>query len=518
MPPRLSSSGFSTFIAFNTCARQTLGIQSRNLSVYRSSCLRLKPLSPSPKRISDQRRIHPTRPCLAAAKNPYDVLGVKPDATPAEIKKTYFALARKYHPDTNKDKGARDKFVEIQDAYDILKDEKKRQSYDQYGAASQQPGFDPNAYRAGFGGGFGGEGWPFGNARSQRTSGSQLFDELFESFSGRGSFGGGGPRARAQQNLRGEDIDAHLSVSFLDACKGTKKKVTITPVIDCQPCSATGLKSGVKKTTCSACGGSGTRTFALDNGFQMASTCNVCQGAGSSIPRGGECSSCGGAGKVRTKEEITINVPIGAEEGTTIRVPQAGDAPLLGKGPRGDLFVRLNVAPSTVFTRQGANLSYQARIPFHRALLGGIVRVPTLEGEVDVRIPGGTQQGEEMVLKGRGVSYLNGSGTGDLFVKFNLQLPRSLTKRQRSLLEAYAEDVEGKPSGKTDKDSKEPLSADNGEVYFTQNPPTLGTSSPPKADAKKQHDVDPSSQPSFAADAEDTGRTEKKDEGKRATG
>ncbi|KAH9487098.1 DnaJ-like protein 1, mitochondrial [Psilocybe cubensis] len=468
MPPRLSSPGFSTFIAFNSCARQTLGVQT------------------------------------APPKNPYEVLGVKPDATPAEIKKTYFALARKYHPDTNKDKGARDKFVEIQDAYDILKDEKKREAYDQYGAASQQPGFDPNGYGFGGGGGFSAGGWPFGPGGPQGRPGSNFFDELFQSFAGGGSFGAG-PRARANQNLRGQDIEAELSVSFLDACKGTKKKVTITPVVDCKPCSASGLKSGIKKTTCSACGGSGTRTFALDNGFQMASTCNVCKGAGNSIPRGGECSTCGGVGKVRTKEDLTINVPSGAEEGTTIRVSQAGDSPIAGKGQRGDLFVRLSVAPSPVFSRQGANLSYHARIPFHRALLGGIVRVPTLDGEVDVRIPGGTQQGEEMVLKGRGVSYLNGKGTGDLFVKFNLQLPRSLTARQRSLLEAYADDVEGKAPSKTEKGSKEPLSADN------------DASQTPKSTADKTHDTDTSST-SSEADSEVTGPTEKKDEGKRATG
>ncbi|KDR84822.1 hypothetical protein GALMADRAFT_233231 [Galerina marginata CBS 339.88] len=499
MPPRLPTKSISTFIAFNSCARQTLGIQSRTLSHYRSTGLRLKSRAAPTKRFSDKRQIHLTRPCLAAQKNPYDVLGVKPDATPAEIKKTYFGLARKYHPDTNPDKGARDKFVEIQDAYDILKDEKKRAAYDQYGSASQTPGFDPSAFggAGGFGAGFGGgnsgfPGWAFGGGGRPggRPPTGDLFEQLF------GAFAAGGARSRAQQNLRGENIQVSLTVSFLEACKGTKKKITITPVVDCSTCTGSGLKSGVQRTTCSTCGGSGTQTFALDNGFQMASTCSTCHGAGSATPRGGECSNCGGSGKVRMKEQITVDIPIGSEEGMAIRVPNAGDAPLVNKGPRGDLYIRLTVTPSNVFNRQGANLYYQARIPFHRALLGGIVRVPTLDGEVDVRIPGGTQQGEEMVLKGRGVHDLHGTSTGDLFVKFSLQLPRTLTKRQREYLEAYADDVENKHSGsQAHHGAKEPLSADN-----DASPP----SEPPET--KEDDKFDPKTDP------------ETKEEGQRATG
>ncbi|KAJ3514612.1 hypothetical protein NLJ89_g2280 [Agrocybe chaxingu] len=462
MPPRLTPKGFSTFIAFNSCARKTLGNPSRSLSVYRPGCLQRHPLPCPSKRVSDKRSIHATAPSRAAAKNPYEVLGVKPDATAAEIKKTYFSLARKYHPDTNSDKGAREKFVEIQEAYDILKDEKKRAAYDQYGSASQSPGFDPNAF-AGFGRGQGFPGFAGGFAGgdfggSSRRASGDLFEQLFNSFAGQG-----GPRAGPRGNIRGDDIEASLSINFLEACKGTKKKVTITPVTDCGTCSASGLKPGVERTTCSTCKGTGSRTFVIDSGFQMSSTCNACDGVGSTVPRGGECGSCGGAGKVRTKQTIQVNIPVGAEDGMAIRIPNAGDAPLMGKGPKGDLYIRLHVTSSNLFTRQGGNLYYQARIPFHRALLGGIVRVPTLDGEVDVRIPGGTQQGEEMVLKGRGVSYLHGGGNGDLFVKFALQIPRSLTKRQRELLEAYADDVEKRtPGGKSAKDPKsEPLSVDN---------------------------------------------------------
>ncbi|KJA26020.1 hypothetical protein HYPSUDRAFT_36880 [Hypholoma sublateritium FD-334 SS-4] len=447
----LSKKGFSTFLAFNSCARQSLKVQSRTLCSYRSRCLRLKPASSPPRLVVQKRHIHATAPCGAASKNPYEVLGVKPDATAAEIKKTYFALARKYHPDTNPDKGARDKFVEIQDAYDILKDEQKRAAYDQYGPASQSPGFDPNAYRAGgqgFGGGGGFGGFSFGGGAGRN---SDLFDDLFGAFATGGRGKGSVPR--------GSDIEATINVSFLEACKGTKKQVSYTSIVDCDPCKGSGLKDGMQRTTCSACRGTGTRTFALDSGFQMASTCSSCHGTGSTVPRGAECNSCKGMGKLRSKQTTTVQVPIGSEEGMTIRIPAMGDVPLQGRGVKGDLFVRLKVTPSTVFHRQGAQLHFTAKIPFHKALLGGIVRVPTLDGEVDVRIPGGTQQGEEMVLKGRGVSHLHGNGHGDLFVKFALQLPRTMTKRQRELLQAYANDVEGVSPSKNSK--TETLSAEN---------------------------------------------------------
>jgi molecular chaperone DnaJ len=183
--------------------------------------------------------------------------------------------------------------------FQILKDEKKRAAFDQYGAASQTPGFDPNAFAeaAGFGRNGGFSGFQF------EGQGGDLFEQLF------GSFTGGG-RSR-QSNGRGDDIETSLTISFLEACKGTKKKVTITPVADCTTCSATGLKEGVQRRPCSACGGSGTRTFVLDGGFHMASTCNECSGSGNTVPHGGECPTCRGVGKIRTKETIMVDIPVG---------------------------------------------------------------------------------------------------------------------------------------------------------------------------------------------------------------
>jgi len=186
----------------------------------------------------------------------------------------------------------------------ILKDEKKRADFDAYGSASQNPGFDPNGF-SGFSG-FGAGGFPgFGGFRQPQGRGSDLFEELFSSFGG-----DAGPR-RSRRNQQGDDVQATLTINFLEACKGTKKKVTVTAVNDCSTCSATGLKPGTQRTTCSTCKGTGSQTFVISNGFQMASTCQACGGVGTTIPRGGECSPCGGAGKVRMKSTIDVSIPAG---------------------------------------------------------------------------------------------------------------------------------------------------------------------------------------------------------------
>ncbi|KAJ7770794.1 DnaJ protein [Mycena maculata] len=459
MGPRLpSSQGFSSFLAFYSCARLQGAQRARQFSICRPQCLHN--ISHSPIRFAkgfgQSRVIHASAP-LRAQKDPYEVLGVKRDATPSEIKKVYFSLARKYHPDTSTDKSAQDKFVEIQAAYDILKDDKKREAYDQYGSASQEPGFDPNAF-SGFGGGnFSGfqgfAGSPFGKGDAD------LFSQLFQ--------GLGGTRSGFSQASRGGDLEVSIRISFLEACKGTSRKVNITPVVDCSPCSGTGLKAGAKRSTCSSCKGTGTRTFVIDSGFQMASTCNACSGTGSTVPRNAECSHCGGVGKVRSKTTVQVDIVPGVEDGMTLRLPKRGDAPISGKGSPGDLLVRLHVAESKDFSRQGNNLYHKTRIPMHVALLGGKVRVPTLDGDVDVRVPTGTQQDEEMVLKGRGVPSPQGSQVGDLFVSFSVQLPRSLTTRQRELLQQYADDIEGRSPG--DASSEASPTDDNGTTSFTRS-------------------------------------------------
>ncbi|KAG5636748.1 hypothetical protein H0H81_006967 [Sphagnurus paluster] len=470
MPPRLPPQGFSSFIAFYSCSRSNTRSCTRSFSLLRSRCLFNYPPH-KPRRIGDKRLLHATS-SLSAPKNPYQALGVASDATAAEIKKAYFALARKYHPDTNPDKGAQDKFVEIQEAYDTLKDEKKRAAFDKFGSASQQPGFDPNAFgrAGGFEGGFPG-GFPGGGFSGSFNHGQagDLFEQLFG-----GSFGG---RTVRNEMSRGENIETAVNISFMEACKGTTKTVNVSPVTSCGTCSGTGLKQGAKRTTCTACGGSGTQTFVISGGFQMANTCRSCAGVGSTIPRGGQCAPCGGVGRVKTSKKVQVIIPAGVEDGMSLRVSKAGDAPISGKGPTGDLLVRIRVAPSKLFVRQGSHLHHEARIPMHTALLGGKVRVPTLDGDVDVRIPGGTQQGEEMVLKGRGVPPPYGGDKGDLFVSFSVALPRSLTKRQRELIQQYADDVEGRsqPSETASQEKKVSQDdSDNGTELFIHHSPSLG--------------------------------------------
>ncbi|KAL4068287.1 hypothetical protein V8B97DRAFT_2024887 [Scleroderma yunnanense] len=486
MIARFTSQGFYSFVSFYTCARQQLHAH-RTYPVTRSH---LHPLNAPSHRVHkhksrSKRGIHTSAPLSAGAKDPYQILGVSKDASPTDIKKAYFSLARKYHPDTSPDKGAQDKFLEIQEAYDVLKDDKKRAAYDQFGSASQQPGFDPNAFArnpfAGAGpsaGGFAGFqdfSEAFGSAQGD------LFSQLFG-----GTFGGRARPGGFRQSSRGADIEARVSISFMDACKGTTLDITVNPVTTCVSCSGTGLKRGAKRATCSACHGTGTQTFVIDSGFQMTSTCGTCFGTGSTIPRGSQCSTCGGQGHIRTKKTVKVDIPPGVEDGMTIRVPAAGDAPLSGKGNNGDLLVRVNVAASKIFRRQGANLHHEARIPVHVALLGGRIRVPTLDGHVDVRVPSGTQHGEEMVLRNHGVSSVFGSGKGDLFVSFIVQLPRSLTKRQRDILQQYVEDVEGRssasPSSTRDSNankgnpdnrgSEDSAFTNNGTASFTYSPPS----------------------------------------------
>ncbi|KAG8757514.1 hypothetical protein FRC14_001991 [Serendipita sp. 396] len=380
-----------------------------------------------------RRSFHSSTP---TSKNPYKVLGVEKDASASDIKKAYFQLAKKYHPDTNKDTTSKERFLEIQNAYEILGDEQKRTAYDTYGETSQQPGFGQNPFA----------GNPFAGASGfthNFSSGSSPMGDLFSSLFG--GFDGGRPTS-----TRGDDIEASISISFMEGAKGTTRMVNVTPVADCEPCSATGLKSGARRQQCSTCRGTGSQTMVLNSGFQMSSTCGVCQGTGSSIPRGSECKDCGGVGKVKVRKQVKIDIPAGIEDGMTVRIPREGDASMSRKGSPGDLLVRVNVGSSDVFRRQGSNLYHDAVLPLHVAVLGGRVRVPTLDGEVELRVPTGTQPGDDVVLRGRGVQSAVVRGSkGDLFVSFLVNIPRNLTPRQRELMQQYADDVEGRRNTRT---------------------------------------------------------------------
>lgn len=382
-------------------------------------------------------------------KDPYQALGVNKSASASEIKKAYYGLAKKYHPDTNKDPGAKDQFAQIQSAYEILSDPKKKEAYDQYGSAA----FDPNGGGPGGGDPFGGGGNPFagfgGGGFGGGGAGFSGFEDLFNQ-----AFGGGGKgkgRNPFQETaVMGDNIEVQTTISFVEAARGTSKTISITPLATCGTCSGKGLKEGAKREGCKSCGGSGTRVHFMAGGFQMASTCNSCNGSGTTVPKSSQCKSCGGDGVVRERKTLTVDVPGGIEDGMRLRVDGQGDAPALGaagdpsaRGVKGDLYVFVRVAADPKFSRQGSDILYTATVPFTTALLGGDITVPTLDGKVNVKVATGTATGDKMTLTGMGMKKLNGrrGGSGDLKVEFRVTMPKYLTGNQRTLIEMLADEL-----------------------------------------------------------------------------
>ncbi|EED20733.1 mitochondrial DnaJ chaperone (Mdj1), putative [Talaromyces stipitatus ATCC 10500] len=403
-----------------------------------------------------------------AMKDPYKVLGVDKNASAADIKRAYYGMAKKFHPDTNKEPGAKDKFAEAQSAYELLSDAKKRETYDRYGSAAFDPngGFDPNAAAGGnpfagaggfhgFGsGGFGAGG--FGGGFSADIN----FEDLFGAFTG-GAGRAGRRRASPHESiLVGEDIEVQTNISFMEAAKGTGKDIFITPLVECKTCTGTGLKKGAKRTQCKSCNGSGTRVHFMQGGFQLASTCDTCNGSGMVTPRGSDCSTCSGQGVVRDRRTVHVDIPGGVEDGMRIRVAAEGDSPPTGganagtRTQRGDLYVSIRVAPDHRFSRSGSDILYTASLPLTTALLGGEVTVPTLDGEVKVKVATGTGTGDRITLSGMGMRKLGGrsrgfSSTGDLRVEFKVQMPKYLTANQRTILEVLADEMGDKTAKRT---------------------------------------------------------------------
>lgn len=389
-----------------------------------------------------------------ASKDPYATLGVGKSASASEIKKAYYALAKKYHPDTNKDPTAKEKFTDAQTAYETLNDPQKKAAYDQFGSAAfdQNGGFNPNAGGNPFAGGgnpfsgFGGGAGGFGGGFSQDFN----FEDLFGAFTG-GRRGGRQRQSPFQEEiLVGENIEVQTNISFMDAAKGVSKNITITPLVQCGTCKGDGLKSGQKRQTCKRCNGTGTRVHVMQQGFQMASTCDQCGGSGNTIPRGGECNTCSGNGVVRQRKSVEIDIPGGVEDGMRLRVSGEGDAPPTGatsnpnvKSSRGDLYVFIRVAPDARFSRSGADVLYTASIPLTTALLGGEVQVPTLDGDVKVRVATGTGTGDKITLPGKGMKRLGSRGpaSGDLRVDFKVSMPKYLSANQRTILEMLADEM-----------------------------------------------------------------------------
>ena len=380
-------------------------------------------------------------------------MGIQKSATSSDIKKAYYSLAKKFHPDTNKDANAKEKFSELQSAYEMLSDPKKKEAWDQYGAAAfdQGAGFDPSSGAAS-GGPFGGAaGAGFGGFGAGGFSADFNFEDLFSAFGGGGRRGRGSRQSPFQEEiLVGENIEVQTNISFMDAAKGLNKDIPITPLVKCRTCSGSGLKQGTKRITCKRCDGTGTRVHFMQGGFQMASTCDTCGGQGVVTPRGSECNTCSGNGVVRERKTVNVDIPGGVEDGMRLRVSGEGDAPPTGmaanpnaRSSSGDLYVFIRVASDPKFSRQGSDVLYTAAIPLTTAVLGGEVRVPTLDGEVKIKVNTGTSTGDKITLNGMGMRKLGGQrgAVGDLKVEFKVAMPKYLSANQRNLVEMLADEM-----------------------------------------------------------------------------
>lgn len=352
---------------------------------------------------------------MPGKKDYYEILGVSRDADQKEIKKAYRKLAKKYHPDRNKDDpDASDKFKEISEAYEILSDPDKRARYDQYGHSGINDddfNFDDFA-RGGFGG----------------------FDDIFDMF-----FGGdmGGRRRRGPR--KGSDLQYRLEVDFEEAAFGAKKEITIPRTEKCETCGGSGAKPGTKARTCSKCNGTGQVRVSQRTPFgqfTQAKTCDRCNGKGQIISE--PCSDCNGTGKVRRHRNLTVNIPAGVDTGTKLRMTNEGEAGDEG-APNGDLYIIIRVNPHEIFERKGDDIYCEVPINFVQATLGDEIQVPTLDGKVKFNIPEGTQPGATFRLKNKGIEHLNGYGRGDEYIKAKVIIPKNLDQKQKELLMKFTE-------------------------------------------------------------------------------
>lgn len=367
------------------------------------------------------------------SKDFYKTLGVEKSANADEIKKAYRKLAMKYHPDQNKDNPeAEAKFKEISEAYDILKDEQKRAAYDRYGAAA----FDGSM------GGAGGPGFEGFAGGGGAGAFSDIFEDMFGDF-----MGGGGPGGRGGGSSRGSDIQYTMEIKMEDAFKGKEAQIKI-PVNDtCDKCNGSGAEPGTSAGQCTTCDGVG-RIRQQQGFFTIERTCPTCQGVGKIITD--PCKKCGGQGRIKKDKSLKVKIPAGVDTGRRIRLSGEGEAGLHG-GPRGDLYVLLAIKPHKLFRRDGANLFCRVPITVTKAALGGDVEVPTIEGKATkVKIPAGTQTGQQFRLKGKGMTVLGSDARGDLYIETFVETPVNLSRKQQAVMKdldkEFAADKTGKHS------------------------------------------------------------------------
>ncbi len=350
----------------------------------------------------------------------YDVLGITKSSSKDEIKKAYRKLALKYHPDKTKgDKASEEKFKEASEAYHVLSDDKRKANYDQFGHAA----FQGSGSQGGFG----------------NFDFSSSFSDIFEDFFGDFEVGG---TSRRSSN-RGNDLRYDLSITLEDSYKGLEKNVRYTTYKKCSDCSGSGAAKGSKPIKCNYCAGRG-KVRTNQGFFTVQQTCPQCTGYGETI--GKPCNGCSGNGKVQSNENVTVKIPKGVDDGTRIRLSNKGEAGTKG-GSSGDLYLFISIDNHSVFKRSEENLYYELPITFSDAALGTTVEVPSIDGgKSKIKIPSGTQHGKQFRLKGKGMPFLKRSIFGDLYIRIVTEVPVSLSKRQKELLEEFKKLEDTKPS------------------------------------------------------------------------
>jgi molecular chaperone DnaJ len=355
---------------------------------------------------------------MPALKDPYKTLGVDKKASDEEIKKAYRKLARQYHPDRNQgDKSAEERFKEVQEAYSVLSDPEKRKAYDSGGGVFGG-GFDPGAFR---GGGFGG----FGD----------ILSDLFG-----GATGGRGP-GRSTRPEPGRDLETEVHVSFDQAMGGAQVPVSVPLSAPCTTCHGTGARPGSQPTVCSRCQGRGVEAESQGL-FSISQPCRQCGGTGTEIKD--PCPTCGGSGRTRQVKRYRVNIPAGVRDGSRVRLAGKGEAGPRG-GPPGDLYVVTRVSESPIFTRKGDHLEVEIPITIPEAIRGATIEVPTLADTKRIRVPPGTQHGTVQRLRGEGPPKLNGRGRGDIHYRLVIDVPRSLSREQREVVDELAAVIDGNP-------------------------------------------------------------------------
>ena len=353
-----------------------------------------------------------------AKRDYYEVLGVQRNANEQELKSAFRRLAKDFHPDKNPgDKVAEQKFKELAEAYEVLKDPQKRAAYDRFGHAA-------------FDGGMGRGGGP-GFGPDFAASMHDIFDDLFGEFMG--GRRGGGQRSRTGKE-RGADLRYNMEITLREAYAGRNAQIRVPTSVTCETCSGSGAKAGSKPHACATCGGHG-KVRASQGFFTIERTCPACQGRGETIDD--PCHACSGAGRVVKERTLSVNIPAGGEDGTRSRRAGEGEAGLRG-GPPGDLYIFLSIKPDEFFQRDGADLFCKVPIAMTTAALGGQIDVPTVDGSMTrVKIPEGSETGKQFRLKGKGMPVLRSKVTGDMYIQVEVETPKSLTRRQRELLEEF---------------------------------------------------------------------------------